>query len=140
MELHRDHVRRECRRLSVQSSNLDDHEQEGVMALRVPIHRFDPARGSLLWPYARFFVRRCVIECMGADMGLTRHQTSFYKPVRRAWDALTETHCYPEPSAVRSHLREHQGKRVSEESISAILGAIARRSVSLDDARDQRRA
>lgn len=84
VDLHRDRVRREARRLRVAEVDIGHYVSIGLVTLLDRLRRFDPARGVPLWGYARARVRGEMIGELGASLGLTPYQTSAY---RRVWAA-----------------------------------------------------
>ena len=138
MEIHAPQIRGECWRLRVRRLDVDDYVQEGKVAMRKPIYRFDTGREIPLWFYARPFVRGKIIAALGGSLGLTPYQTQIYKRVWHAHDAVTDSGREATACAVRGHLREHGVRVVSEATVEAILAAGRRWLFSLDEERDAR--
>lgn len=133
--VHTAHVRGVCWRLRVRQMDLDDRVQDGLLAMRTPIRRFDHSRGAPLWAYARPFVKGEVIVQLGASIGLTRHQSSHYRAVWNAHDALAAESTDSAAGAVHDHLRQ-SGRRVGIDTIAAILYIGRTRPFTLDEQRD----
>ena len=136
MEIHAPQIRGECWRLRVRRLDVDDYVQEGKVAMRTPISRFDMDREIPLWFYARPFVRGRIIAALGGSLGLTPYQTQIYKWVWRAHDAVTDSGEEATACAVRGHLREHRVRVVSEVAVETILAAGRQWLISLDEERD----
>ena len=136
MEVHAPQIRGECWRLRVRRCDVDDYVQEGKVAMRTPICRFDVDREIPLWFYARPFVRGRIIAALGGSLGLTAYQTQIYKRVWRAHDAVADSGEEATARAVRGHLREHNVRIVSETTVEAVLAAGRRWLFPLDEERD----
>ena len=136
MEIHAPQIRGECWRLKVRRRDVDDYVQEGKVAMRTPIQRFDTQRDVPLWFYARPFVRGRIIAALGGSLGLTAYQTQIYKRVWRAHDTVADSGEEATAGAVRGHLREHRIRMVSETTVETILAAGRRWLFPLDEERD----
>ena len=136
MEIHAPQIRGECWRLRVRRLDVDDYVQEGKVAMRKPIHRFDTGREIPLWFYARPFVRGRIIAALGGSLGLTPYQTQIYKRVWRAHDAVADSGEEATACAVHRYLREHETRVVSKATVETILAAGRRWLFSLDEERD----
>jgi DNA-directed RNA polymerase specialized sigma subunit len=134
MAFHRTHIVRMIRFWHLPAAEFEDLVQVGQVAMRVPILRFDATRATLLWPYARWFVRGAMVTELGAQAGLSAHQTQWYKRVKVARDRLFGRSESIEPGVddVRDALRAHHGRSVGEDTVAAILGALERKRVSIN--------
>jgi len=122
LRVHTPHVRGVCWRLRVRRSDVDDFVQEGLLAMLTPIARFDCGRGAPLWSYARPFVKGRLVEALGWQLGMTRHQSRHYRAVWRVHDALEAAGQDTGAESLRLVLRR-EGRRVSAETVSVVLEA-----------------
>lgn len=119
---HREHVRGVCYRLGI-GREWEDYLSAGQMAMRKPIQRYDPSRGVPLWGYAYHFVRGAIIFARGAHYGLTPHQTTQYRRVRRVYDELKAAREgeEPEASAIVQTFRQRYGYGIGKGTVEPIL-------------------
>ncbi len=132
---HTPHVRGVCWRLRVRRLDLDDMVQDGLLAMRTPISRFDGARGVPLWAYARPFVKGEVVFRLGASAGLTRHQSRHYRAIWDARDALAAESADPTAGPVYDRLRQSGHRGAGPATVAAVLDAGRRRPLPLDERR-----
>ena len=134
--VHTPHVRGVCRRLRVRQPDLDDLVQDGLLAMRVPIRRFDGTRGVPLWAYARPFVKGEVVFRLGTRAGLTRHQSCHYRAIWAAHDALAAESAGVTLGAIVDRLHQLGHRGAGPVTVAAVRGAGRTHALPLDEQRD----
>jgi DNA-directed RNA polymerase specialized sigma subunit len=142
VELHRPLIGRMAARLRPPPGEREEFVSVGVEAFLVALGRYDPARGVPLWGYAHRVVRGRMIEYFGRISGLTPHQTSAYRAVWRAFDALLADPAragrHPSASEVAARMRALSRRRVGIETIEAVLRRGRRREASVEPSEAER--
>ncbi len=85
---HDPRVRTVITALRIPPHRREEYVAVGREGLFAAAQRFDPARAPVLWPYARYVVRRYLIAQLGAECRLSAHQVGLYKRVWRTYESL----------------------------------------------------
>ena len=127
MEHHKGLVECVCYRLRLPCHEWEEYLSAGQMGMRDPIRRYDPARGIPLWGYAYKWVRGAIVDERGLRFGLSPHQASCYRRVRKAWqDLLGEGEgAAPDVPAVAEAARKRYGVEASNAMVASILSVEA---------------